>query len=259
MQKRLLLAFVLSIVILVVFQYLSPPVRKVPSEKVTIESVEEEKEKPVAPVTTTKVPVLTTAEREKLLAGQKTVPPKEIKVETPLYKAIISNHGGRIVQWQLTNYYSKENGEATPLELISPESQQSGHYPLELLFADEGLTARVNSSYYEVSTDELLLDVDTPEGKISISYLDPSGIKVTKWLTFHQDNYDINIRIAVENLADTAQNASYYLSWKYNFGSGMPQEGTHHQANLFSWLDEKLVKDKPDKIKGKISRQGNLS
>ncbi len=105
MEKRMILAFVLSFVILLVWSFLFAPKQK---EAPTIE--EEARKRSEKTTESAKTSVLKPAispvsdkEKEKISILQ--TKEKEVKIDTPLYIAIFSNAGATIKSFKLKRYF----------------------------------------------------------------------------------------------------------------------------------------------------------
>ncbi len=257
MEKRVFLVIIISLVILVVYQHF-------------IGSRFQPQQSPVPPLTTEEVSPATQAvpEEQPLRLAEVDVAPKvkelfetqkdlylqEIEINTGLYRVVATNKGGRIKSWKLAKHL---DAEGNPLELVSTASQAADYYPLSLRLDDDQLAKRINTSLYKVER------VTSPPGQnqegLIFSYLDPSGLKLTKQLTFHYDNYYVDIDVQWENLTDKPQALKYYVEWGYGLG---PEAGTvskYNHSGSTLLIDGKLEKEKPGDIEGKLEYKGNIS
>ena len=201
MEKRVFWVILVSVVILVAYQHFiasrfQPPQAPVPVEvdKTTPPAppaaVEEEQVPPPAAIVADLAPQLTEE-----LKAQQDFYLQELEVNTELYRVVVTNKGGRIKSWTLHKHLDN-NGN--PLELVSPGSQATDHYPLSLLLDDAPLAKRLNTSLYKA--ERVGYSPEQKQEGLVFSYLDPSGLKVTKQLTFQHDNYYVEVNVQWENL-----------------------------------------------------------
>jgi YidC/Oxa1 family membrane protein insertase len=203
MEKRTLLAIILSILVLVAFSYLSPqrkPVQrqiepqeegKQIADSTLREKIKEEKLPPYEAIPAT-VPSIPLEE-------------KEIKVETNLYSAVFTTRGGTIKKWGLKKY---TDNKKRPVSLISPDAAIP---PISIILGDQlrDLPSKVN---YSVDRDSIILDSTTDRDTLTFSYADTSGLSIKKIFTFNRDNYGVNLSIDIEGVQ------SYYVVLGSEFG-----------------------------------------
>ncbi len=250
-NKRTFLAIGISFLILVVYQYFFPQTPHLPPAG----------QQPVAtrpaqnsPETKASAEVQTAAltaeaggeflEAYKKQQADKTLRP--VTVRTDLYTLTISNKGGVITSWGLNDY---KNKDGSLVELVSEDSVKQGFYPLSLKFNDQQVTRRVNNSFYEADKYNLTLDPSRPEGKVSLSYTDPSGVKIIKELKFSNQNYYVTVNVKQRNLGTEPVPGDYYLTWGYNFGR-QKKNSQYHYTGPSTFIDGELVEDTP---KGALS------
>ena len=120
-------------------------------------------------------------------------------IETPLYRAQISNRGAAIRSWKLTNYLIQASDAPEPIEFVYSEGHFAG--PLALHVSDADLNKVLQESLYETSKDFDLLSERHPTGHLTYTFRDPGrGIVIQKVLTFHYDSYLVDVSIQTEGL-----------------------------------------------------------
>lgn len=188
MEKRLLLAMVLSILILILYQLLfikpqKPEVKPgVVEEKVIIA---EEKPMEIKPTEKTPpLPVPETAMEEQ---------EKEITVTTPLYTAKWTNRGAVLTSWRLNRYLDEKN---QGLEVVSSIAQLMNIYPLSLRLEDKTFEATINQALYQVSETSLSL-TNGEKGSLKFYYSDGKSVFITKTFIFTGGTYDFEAEISV--------------------------------------------------------------
>jgi len=205
MEKRLLLAIVLSFVILLAFQALF---LKQPVEQKTAVNV--------LPAETSKVPTTTPATPTQAAAEKPLVPPagkdrtaaakpvaagpiiaaereEQIIVETSLYRAVWSNKGGVLRSWKLMRY---KDDQGEPMELVFPGPVDDNRYPFSLALDDSELAGRLNSANYAAPIKSLKLG-DGQKAQVRFEHADGHGAKVEKVFTLQGGRYDFGVAINV--------------------------------------------------------------
>ena len=213
-QKRLLIAFVLSAVILFGWTYLFPPPPEEQQNANTSQPAASSSPTPASsqqqPAQAAAQPILTTP------AAPDTVPQRTVTVLTPLYEVKFDSRGATVKSWIIKK--NKEKGgvgkplrsassteeNPQPLELISQEGLNRGLAPLKLLTGRQDLDATLNSRNFlvggvEGGTTETLLDLKPGEQKsVEFSLSEPGGnLEVLKKLTFDADNYAVRLETKV--------------------------------------------------------------
>ncbi|MGQ9671843.1 MAG: membrane protein insertase YidC [Candidatus Aminicenantales bacterium] len=195
MEKRLILAIVLSFLVLFLYQAIfiknrpqpqpgpeSLPVAPPGLEKEAAASAPElqgkKAEIPVSPI-----------EIEEVKAQSE----EEIVVETSLFRAVWSNRGASLRSWKLKKY-KDENQE--DLDLVSLKAKEAGLYPFYLETQDEELARKVNEGLFLPSVHELILR-DGEEGELKFYFSDRKSIFCEKIFVFTGGRYDFTVQLNV--------------------------------------------------------------
>src|SRR5262245_54495913 len=123
MEKRVILAFVLSFLVLFAFRalYTPPP----PAEPATTEQTPASEQIPATPPANSSTspkpppPAPSPAEAPPAPSEVRAEKLEELSFDVPLYTATVSNSGGVLRSFRLKQY---TDGEGQPLELINQES-----------------------------------------------------------------------------------------------------------------------------------------
>jgi YidC/Oxa1 family membrane protein insertase len=186
-EKRLLLVFLLTFVVLIIFQPLlkkylpqapaSPQKQSAPEPSKAVAPPSAA----IAAVTPANLPQSTTSKQ----ASSET----ETVVENDLYKIIFTNHGAQVKSWILKKFDNDaQNG---PLELVNNAVAQKYGYPLSLWTYDETLRNKLSSVLYVASKEGRL----TAPVDVTFEYGD-QDLVVRK--TFHFDHtYVLNVETSV--------------------------------------------------------------
>ena len=176
MEQRLLLAFLLMGVVLMVSQYLLPkPVPPKPDEKKAAEQKTPEQKpaeqkpadgKPAKPAASNaKTPAakkVAEAEPEKIVATAA----QEYKIETDLYTIQFSNRGAAVKSWVLKKY---KDSLGKPLDLVNPVSLAKGlELPFSYQFKDQKPAVDLNKELFVAKPggDGLRIDFEFSDGKV---------------------------------------------------------------------------------------------
>src|SRR5262245_37691855 len=152
MEKRVLLAVILSLVVLYVFQAISPkPAPKPAGTAATAKPPAAAPATPgdASPTVATPAPPSApepAAPTAATLVGD--AEERDVRVETPNVVAIFTNRGARLKSWRLTNYKDQQN---QPVELVSHDFGDAQPLPFSMSVADEAMTKRINGALFAVS------------------------------------------------------------------------------------------------------------
>lgn len=186
LQKRLLLALVLTFIVFIAFDMFMPKPEKVSDQNKSVTTAQQ------TPNVVTTTPSPTTKNAPTIQqATQAAAPVTTVKALTTVTsdRFIYSiDELGRIAQVKMLE--KKYNYEGKNLELLNPAWVK----PLEIRFADAKLNAEALKTPYTTSVKEINLNDGL--GKITLTQK-LSSTTVTKELTFYKDgHYDININLS---------------------------------------------------------------
>ena len=188
LQKRLLIALVLSFLVFVVFDMFMPKTAKNIDNNGTVVTQTQN-----TPVTQQQTPTVanngSTAQVQSV--GQNAAPVSTIKALTTVTSdrfIYTIDDFGRLAQVKMLE--NKYEYEGKKLELLNPAWVK----PLEIRFADTALNAEALKTPY--STSAATVDMNTNDTKVTLTQK-LSSTTVTKELTFYKDgHYDININLS---------------------------------------------------------------
>jgi YidC/Oxa1 family membrane protein insertase len=192
MEKRLILAIVLSFLVLALYQMVflknKPQTNPQTQTQVPVQAAAPEQkpaESPAPPTT----PLGTAQALEEAKAGAEA----QVLVETSLYQAVWSNRGASLRSWKLKAYLD-ENRDG--LELVSRHAAESGKFPFSLETQDIELDQTANGSLFLPSVTRLNLK-DGQSGELKFYYSDGNTVKIEKIFVFTGGAYDFDVRISV--------------------------------------------------------------
>src|SRR5436189_944520 len=171
MEKRVLLAVVLSFIVLYGYQAMFPPPKPTPAAAGQPSSVAQAAPgPPVQPqpleASTPSVPAVPSA-----AATVADVAERDIVVENQSVRAIFTTRGGALKSWRLKKY---QDAAHQPLELI-PHDAPGGHpRPFTLSVDDAAISATLAQALFRPSAPSLT--VDSGPATLTFEYADASGL-----------------------------------------------------------------------------------
>jgi YidC/Oxa1 family membrane protein insertase len=242
MEKRAILAIVLSMMVILIWQLVFAPARKkepaVPQE-IEKSMVEEEGEARIGEG----VP-------DPSEPGDREI--QDVIVETPLYRAVFTTAGGRLRSWTLKEYMDrvetvvlwrrKEQKPPKPVEMVTVRDLED--LPLET-------EIRLNGE----DTGELVFDADRSrlfvekqrDGAIVFVGRTKEGLDVVKRYRFYGAEYRIDLDVEIVNRTENTVKPGLRVTW-----SGTVTGGSRYTFAGPSVLSGKMV----ERLKGKEIRNG---
>jgi YidC/Oxa1 family membrane protein insertase len=253
MEKRLLLAIVLSFLVLFLYQAVfvkkQPPPEPVP-EAIPEKLTEAEKQPALLPPPQTESqtqPPQDLDEPSKPVEFQPVSSEREeqIIINTSLYRGVWSNKGGVLKSWRLKDY--KDN-EGEDLEIVSARAEEIAIYPFFLRSDDPVFDSTINSALYSSSVSTLDLTSGQTRA-LQFEYADDSGTRVEKILTFQDGLYGFGIQI---NVWKNGQKIETDVLWGPGLGNPTLEEQKKrfggasgiavHYGEKFVHIDERKYK-----------------
>jgi YidC/Oxa1 family membrane protein insertase len=240
MEKRALLAIVLSILVLIIYQrfFLPQPPRK-QEERRGAEKVEPVPSAPeVSEKRADKGAHEGAIEREGIVEkGAADEGKRDVTVETKLYSAIFSNYGGRLKSWRLRHYknlveygrfvrWFQETerkvkglfgfggkapleGKPEPVELVAAE--ELVNLPLAIEVEDEGGNVTLGSM--DVDSDSILLGGNVREGTLLFKGSAAGGLEIFMEYRFSDDTYRVDMEVRIKNRGSRERKVRVALAW----------------------------------------------
>jgi YidC/Oxa1 family membrane protein insertase len=260
MDKRTILAVVLSLAVLLIYQmFFAPPVRKqaVPAQESKQASIDTAAKPSVTPVT-----AAAPKSAAKQTAAIKEAAPKDIKVETENYTAIFSTRGAALKSFQLKGYQkecikctadiypviknsitgTKQPAKAKnnePVELVV--LNEAMPYPLAITFPESAPEITADSIY---DADVTKLDLISAKEKQRLVFSQIfNGIKVEKIFTFNPDNYSIALDVKVSNLSDSPLTQIPHLNW-YEYANPKQAVDSYSKEGPVAYVSKSIKRKK---------------
>jgi len=252
MERRLLLVFALTFLVIMLFQPLlkkygpQPPTksesaaepRSAGQPAATVPAPVPESDASLRSAGRTKASVLTQTSAPQVAASE-----SETVIENDVYRIVFTNRGGRVKSWVLKKYTDDKDGQ---LELVNTAAAQKYGYPLTLWTYDEMLRNKLNSVLYVATSTGAKAPAE-----VTFAY-DDGDVSVQKSYKFDSNSYVVGMRTSVE--VHGAQVTAFPM-WPAGFGSDMngPQYATDQIVYQY---DDKVERLAIKKISGANTLQG---
>jgi len=171
-----------------------------------------------------------------------------ITLDTNLLRVGFDAQGGVISSWELKQYRTAPP-EQKPVQLVYQGAKFRG--PLSITTSNPAADKALREGLYAIDTDFGTLDTAHPTGHVTLRLEDPaSGLKVQKRLTFHHDNYLVDVALTIEGLT-----GGYEVVLGTNFGIVEWGDGFIGLIGSASLVDGKVEKETPD---NELERKGSV-
>ena len=213
MEKRLLLAFVLSLAVFIgwgafMAQFQPQVARKTDTAKSLEQSpVAPPGQSPVAPAPLTSRPQTATQPA----ATPPVVSPfpgneKEIQVEAGEIHYVLSNKGGVLKHIFLPRF---KNDDGDVIDLINNPDHLTA--ALSLKSNDAEITSILQNAYYEPSISSIVLGESNPEGVLTLTLKHESGLEVFREFKFRHNDYEVEIKTRITASPLATKNLQYSI------------------------------------------------
>ena len=250
-QKRLLLAVVLSVVVLVGYQtfFVTPPVPNNQPQQVQNQNADQVQEKSQ---NISEYKTMTGIVPETVAAQKKNY--RTISISTPLYNIAISEQGAAVKSFELKNY-NKTNKKDSPLKQLVPEQLTSG----TLFFDLEGQSIPgLKDAVYTAKIDTNKTSVFEGEKTIEFILGTSNGIVVKKVFTFKADSYMIDCDIVFQNGSGMSLNDSLVISTPGFFDEETKKRSRFAFEGPVVFVNEEYMDIDPDDIEEKNTYTGKI-
>ena len=243
-HKRLLIAFALTFVVIVLMQ---PLLKKYGPQQPETKPAEQQQPAPApaggaaapSPAPSTPAP----AAPVKAQARQATAE-SETVVENDLYRITFTNRGAQVKSWVLKKYLDQPGGK--PLDLINPVAASRFGYPLSLWSYDEGLRGKLSSALYVSDTSGRV----TAPASLTFEYSDGDLVVRKKFIFDH--SYVVRVEA---NVTQGGQPVRAFPAWPAGFGDTVNLPGYAAQKIEYQSGD-KIERVEPKKVSGSNTLHG---
>jgi YidC/Oxa1 family membrane protein insertase len=253
MERRVLLAVLLSFVVLYGYQLLFPPPPE-PKPAATGQPVPSPGATPAtqqpAHVPPAEAP---TAEAAPTAPAPPAVNAREIVVENAAVRAVFTTRGAAVKSWRLKKY---RDSAGQPLELVATHAPAETPLPFTLATDDAAISSTLASSAFTASADAL--SIDTGTRRLEFTLEDGNGIAARKTFTFSADQpYSIGVMAAVTR---NGQPLPMTIYGGAAIGSGIVQKSRTYNppSQAVFYRDGKVSRLNADKIATQGVQEGKF-
>ena len=253
-QKRLLLAVVLSILVLLGYQFFFVP----PQPQLDNPPQDSQTQEAAAPTTPEPPPSNVSdikADAPKPVAA---VPAtgdfRTIALSTPLYKIRISEHRAAVTSLELASYKETIEADSPQKQLVPPELTKGVFY----MDTEKGSIQDLGNAVFRADTQDTDLTLDAGEKTLTFSWTNASGISVRKILTFRADSYLIDCKVLIQNGSGMPVNDNLTITVPGAYHEGIKKRSRFAFEGPVTYIDNKFTTIKPDKLDEKDTYTGKV-
>jgi YidC/Oxa1 family membrane protein insertase len=254
-QARLVIAIVLSAAVFLVWQFFfvdRDAVQKTAEKSVQPPAKSEPVPSAQQPsVTEQKAPLTSTTGVTDGVAAKPVQPGRIITVETPLYRAKISEQSAGFISFILNDYRETLAEDSALKEIIHQESAAE----TVLLGYDGKSLAGLDSAVFSANLNVDTLKVKDGSQKITFSWTSQQGVVVEKTYSFAPDSYVMGLDINVKNGSDRTIQDKLFLALR---GSASTDARAYGFEGPSALINDSLEEVDIDDIADKNTYPGSL-
>ena len=261
-QKRLLLAVVLSVVVLVGYQYFftAPAPINNPTQEVQNREASQSNNQANTPTNNPIVSDYTqgagnqgqTVQNDQGVAVAKDY--RTILVSTPLYEIAISEHMASINSFELKEY-KETNKKDSPLKQLVAKQLVNGTLSVNM---EGGTILGLDNAVFSAETDSASVSLAKGEKTIVFSWVNPQGISVKKIFTFRADSFLIDCNIFIQNGSGMPINDAIVISMPGFYDDKVKTQSRFAYQGPFAYINEKYQEVAPDDIEDQDTFNGTI-
>lgn len=252
-QKRLILAVVLSVLVLVGYQafFVKPPDPGSLTQEVQTQSEVQTKDGKAVPNVS--------EYKAKTDAAPETVEPQKkdhrtIAISTPLYHIAVSEAGAAVKSFELKNYY-QTNEKGSPLKQLVPKELDEGVLSFDL---ERQSVPGLKNAVYKAKTDDTEINVSQGEKTLEFVFETSEGIVVKKIFTFKADSYLVDCDIIFQNGSDATLNDTLVVSIPGIYNEEVKTRSKFAFEGPSAFIGNEFTEINPDDIKEKNTYIGKI-
>jgi YidC/Oxa1 family membrane protein insertase len=264
MEKRVLIAVILSFIVLYAYQVMFPPPK--PASGSGAGSQKTSASPSASSTVTSTVPPTGTAVDATRQSAEATPPSsspaspvvadtteRDIPFESPSVSAVFTTRGGVLKSWRLKKY---QDSAKQPLELIPRTVPAGTPRPFSVSVGDQASDATLASALFKPSTDRI--DLASGQSTLTFEYTDASGLSAKKEFVFTADQpYAIDFSATVQRSGKSVQPT---IQWGPGIGSGVAVgSSSYDQASQpIFYRDGSVSRISPNKVAENAVQDGVL-
>jgi len=252
MERRVLLAVILSFIVLYGYQALFPPSPDQPAQQKPVQSSKTATAPNAsAPAASNPAPSIQPTAPLPAESGAPQVPTRDLIVENADVRAVFTTRGAVLKSWQLKKYHDDQQHA---LEIIAGHAPSDSALPFTLATDDAAISALLASAGFSVN------ETTTPDGtwQATFDYSDASGLKAQKVFSIARAKpYVINVTASVSRGGNAMP---VTLRWGPALGSGFTVKSRTYNPppQPIFFKDGKVTRITPDKIPAQPAHEGTF-
>jgi len=212
MEKRTILAFILSFIVFIAWYSLFTPKQDQPQKKETAF----EKEAPWEISDAAKAPDLPhpVPSQEPKEVVSEVIPEadeKEIEVDTPLYRAVFANAGPTMRSFKLKNYRQSIDPDSPLIELVNLEKDMGDFFLMNFSALSSTQGGKI---IYQVDQETLRLAPESSPKDLVFRSITSDGLSIRQTFRFYPDQYTIDLNIDVVNQSGESKKGAFAADLK---------------------------------------------
>jgi YidC/Oxa1 family membrane protein insertase len=226
MERRLLLAIVLTFVVLTAYQWLVPTQQPAPARQpapVGAPAAVAQSAPPQAAASPA-VPVADQAPAVETVRAD--TAERTITIDNGVVRAVFSNRGATLAAWELLNYAAPDG---RPVDLVPHDVPANQPKPFSLRLDDAAKSERVNTALFAIGGGAAqpdaapsTIDAKSAPATISFEYQDASGLHARKEFRIEPNSYVVSVTASV---SDGGRPQNPFLQWGPGLGDVLATGG----------------------------------
>jgi len=212
MDKKTILAIVLSVLVVLIYQifFMKHSAKAPPAPTATKQEMPAAGKATGAAPTAVPAPVQPAKTAAVTARTPLAAPEKSVRVETPLYTAVFSTRGAALKSLKLKDYRQTIEKNSGLIELVDVKTGMP--LPLTMTFPESDLNVPAESPF-EASAASLDLTSSPESRSLTFSVTYPGEIRIEKTYTFHPSRYVVDLEVKATNLSGAPLNQNGSLNW----------------------------------------------
>ena len=178
-------------------------------------------------------------------------PPRVIRVNTPLYSAIISEKGAVFKSFVLNKYKESMEPDSPLLEMISPELHNG---TIKISLAGNSIPT-LNDAFFITDIKDDAIDINEKSKELSFFWKSSNGIIIEKKFLFFPETYMIGCKVIIKNGSNQTIQDNLILSLFKRYAEKSSSYGFEGPSAL---INNALEQVDMDDIEDKYTYSGEL-